>query len=115
MGAMGELGVINRLVLNSLSIELFPTCSFNMFIANFRCLVLFTHWNTMVNNNQNSSRFHSSYCLIRALDIKSHNHIPKCIIPNNKSYEGMVFGSNRTNAEIRLGLGQGKLALGHDT
>lgn len=30
------------------------------------------------------------------LDIKSDHCIPRCIIPNEKSYEAMVFGSIRT-------------------
>lgn len=59
---------------------------------------------------------HSPYHLTGDLDIKSHNHILKYIISNDKSYEGMVFGSLRTlNAEITLSLGQGRLSLGCHT
>lgn len=68
----------------------------------------------MVKNNKNvGSLSHSSYHLIGDLDIKSHNHILKYIISNDKSYEGMVFGSIRTlNAEITLSLSSGRLSLG---
>lgn len=44
---MGELGIINRLVLNSLNMKLLFTCSFNMFI------VMSMDRNVMVNSNKN--------------------------------------------------------------
>lgn len=43
-GEVGELGIINRLVLNSLHIELSSTFSFNVFIVHFYGSVLRTHW-----------------------------------------------------------------------
>lgn len=48
------------------------------------------------------------------LDIKSPNHLLKCIISNDKSYKEMIFGSIRTlNAGIRLSLGQEGPSLGY--
>lgn len=88
-----------------------------MSIANF-CHLVLAHIGTLwrATTTKTGPLPHSSFCLIKDLDIRSHNHIPKCVIPNYKSYEEMVFGSTRTfNAEIRLGLDQGGLSLGHYT
>lgn len=69
------------------------------------------------NKSKNMGVFpHSSYHLIGDLDIKSPNHILKCIISNVKSSKGMVFGSIRMlNTEIRLSLGQRGLSLDYYT